>query len=40
MCHLWGFYIYKRVHAGIQVAHINGINAYGKENLFENENIQ
>ena len=28
MCHLWGFYIYKRGHA---------VNAYGEENLFENE---
>ena len=39
MCHLWGFYIYKRVHAGIQgaPAHMDGINAYGEKNLFENE---
>ena len=40
MCHLWGFYVYKRVHAGIQVAQMDGINAFGEENLFENENIQ
>ena len=37
MCHLWGFYIYKRVHAGIHGVHMDCINAYGKENLFENE---
>ena len=33
-------YIYKRVYAGIQGAHMDGVNAYGEENLFENENIQ
>ena len=37
MCHLWGFYIFKRVHAGIQVAHMDGVNAYVEENLFGNE---
>ena len=37
MCHLWGFYIYNRVHAGIPVAHMDSVNAYGEENLFENE---
>ena len=38
MCHLWGFYIYKRGHAGIQgFNHMDSVNAYGEENLFENE---
>ena len=37
MCHLWDFYIYKRGHAGIEGAHMDGVNAYGEENLFENE---